>query len=189
MSVYPTYTDNELFHLIQSDDKLAFTELYNRYWEKLLYIAGIKLRDLAIAEELVQDVFFDIWNRRAVIQLTGEIRAYLAVSMKYKVINAQAKIKRAQAWQEYAGKQLPAADCATEHWLNFEELKDRLAALVAALPERCQITYRLSREAGLSHKEIAGELQITEKAVERNLTRALKTLRTGLQNFLALIFL
>src|SRR5690606_7791295 len=130
MSVYPTYSDNELFHLIRSDDKQAFTELYNRYWEKLLFIAGIKLRDLAIAEELVQDVFFDIWNRRKVIQLTGEIKAYLAVSMKYKVINVQAKIKRGQAWQEYANKQLPAAASTTEHWLNFEELKDRLAVLV-----------------------------------------------------------
>jgi RNA polymerase sigma-70 factor (family 1) len=182
-SALHSYTDQELFHLLAQSDESAFTELYNRYWEKLLFIAGIKLRDLAIAEELVQDIFFDLWQRRSQLQLSGEPSHYLAVCMKNKVINVQAKRKRALDYQAYSGKILPQADNSTEHWLHFEELKDKLASLVAGLPERCRITYQLSREAGLSQKQIARQLKVSEKAVEGNLSRALKALRIGLAHF------
>jgi RNA polymerase sigma-70 factor (ECF subfamily) len=183
-----TYTDQELFRLLRQNDEAAFTELYNRYWEKLLFIAGIKLRDLAIAEELVQDIFFDLWQRRSQLELTGEPSHYLAVCMKHKVINAQAKRKRALDYQAYSGKLSAREDNSTEHWLSFEELKDKLASLVARLPEKCRITYQLSREAGLSQKQIARKLQVSEKAVEGNLSRALKALRIGLSHFHSLIF-
>lgn len=175
-----SYTDQALLCLLQQGDEKAFTELYNRYWEKLLFIAGIKLRDLSIAEELVQDIFFDLWQRREKLVLAGELSHYLAVCMKHKVINVQAKRKRAMDYQAYAGKRMEMADNSTEHWLGFEELKGKLATLVAGLPERCRITYQMSRELGLSQKEIARTLQVSEKAVEGNLSRALKVLRTGL---------
>jgi RNA polymerase sigma-70 factor (family 1) len=165
---------------MKQDDEGAFTELYNRYWERLLFIAGIKLRDLAIAEELVQDIFFDLWQRRDRLELSGELSHYLAVCMKHKVINAQAKRKRALDYAQFATGRQEQTGENTEHWLRFEELKDQLARLVAGLPERCRITYQLSREYGLSQKEIALHLHVSEKAVEGNLSRALKALRLGL---------
>jgi len=175
-----SYTDLELVRLLKQDDESAFTELYNRYWEKLLFIAGIKLRDLAIAEELVQDIFCDLWQRRDRLELSGELSHYLAVSMKHKVINVQAKRKRALDYEQFAVGRPEYTGENTEHWLRFEELKGQLALLVAGLPERCRITYQLSREYGLSQKEIARHLRVTEKAVEGNLSRALKALRLGL---------
>jgi RNA polymerase sigma-70 factor (ECF subfamily) len=105
---------------------------------------------------------------------------YLAVAMKYRVINYQARQRRAREYRLYAEKNLPSTDNSTQEWLRFEELKDRLEKLVAALPERCQLTYRMSREQGLTQKEIAREMGISEKAVERNMGRAIKTLKTGL---------
>lgn len=176
---------------MRQDDEDAFTELYNRYWERLLFIAGVKLRDLAIAEELVQDIFFDLWQRRDRFELFGELNHYLAVCMKHKVINVQAKRKRAQDYALFAASRLEQAGQDTEHWLRFEELKDQLSRLVAGLPERCRITYQLSREQGLSQKEIAHRLHVSEKAVEGNLSRALKALRAGLSHlhtFIALLF-
>ena len=178
-----SHTDKELFCLLRQGDEGAFTEIYNRYWEKLLFIAGIKLRDLAIAEELVQDIFFDLWQRRYQLEISGEPSHYLAVCMKHKVINAQAKRKRALDYQAWSGKLPVQTDNSTEHWLSFEELKNKLASLVAGLPEKCRITYQLSREAGLSQKQIARKLQVSEKAVEGNLSRALKALRSGLSHF------
>lgn len=185
---YQSYNDAELLPLlIQGDDK-AFTEIYNRYWDKLLYIAGIKCRSVALAEEIVQDIFLDLWNRRATLQIYGELEAYLAVSVKYRVINTQARLKRALEYQQFAAGHQPLHDNSTEEWLSFHELKDRLSALIAGMPEKCRITYQLSREQGLSHKEVARHLQVTEKAVEANLSRALKLLKTSLRNFLSFLF-
>jgi RNA polymerase sigma-70 factor (ECF subfamily) len=77
-------------------------------------------------------------------------------------------------------------DYTTENQLNFEELKDRLAKHVAELPEKCRIVFQLSREEGLSQKEIALRTGISEKTVEGHISRALQALRTNLQNFFTL---
>jgi RNA polymerase sigma-70 factor (family 1) len=174
------YNDEALFQMMKQDDEAAFTELYNRYWKRLLFVAGVKLRDLAIAEELVQDIFLDLWNRREQMELSGKLGHYLAVCMKHRVIDAQARRKRAEDYARFAADKPETVGDTPEHWLRFEELRDELARLVAGLPERCRITYQLSREEGLTQKEIAHRLQVTQKAVEGNLTRALKALRTGL---------
>jgi len=179
MRNYVVYPDARLVFLLGTGDEKAFTELYNRYWERLLFIAGLKLKDLSIAEELVQDIFLDLWNRRTSLDIKGEVGAYLAVSMKYKVINAQVKLKRAEEYKLIMARDLSEEDHSTEQFLQFDELRQRLAALVNELPEKCRITYQLSKEHNLSHKEIATRLLVSEKAVEANLARAMKSLRKG----------
>jgi RNA polymerase sigma-70 factor (ECF subfamily) len=161
----------------------AFTEVYNRYWDKLLFVAAIKLRDIAMAEEIVQDVFLDLWKRRKQISITGSLEAYLSVAVKYRIINAHAKIKREQDF-------LASRADATLHiepWLDEKELQKNYQLLVSQLPEKCRITYRLSREEGLSLKEIAGKMAVSQKTVEANLTRSLKLLRLGLKKILSLL--
>lgn len=174
---YDCQSDTLLLELLKKGDDKAFTAMYNRYWDRLLFIAGIKFRDLAIAEEMVQDVFLDLWKRREELDITTGLEPYLAVSIKYKVINAQAKLKRAMEYQQYAVHHTPIQGDDTEEWLRFKELKHKLSRLVSALPEKCRITYQLSREEGLSQNEIAARLNVSKKAVEANLSRALKSLR------------
>jgi len=171
------HSDILLLQLLKKGDDKAFTSIYNKYWEKLLFIAGIRFHDLAMAEEMVQDVFLDLWRRREALEVVGNLEHYLAVSMKYKVINAQAKLKRSREYQRYAQQNITQQHNNTEDWLSFQDLKSRLEKHVSALPEKCRITYQLSREEGLSQKEIAARLQVSEKAVEANLSRAVKTLR------------
>lgn len=184
MNDFPHSSDEELVGLLRTGDEKAFTELYDRYWKKLFTVAANKMEDLYVAEELVQDIFSDLWVRKETIQLTGNIGSYLAVAMKYRVINYQVRQKRGREYQQYSLKNLPTVDDSTREWLQFEELRQRLEILVNDLPERCRLTFRLSREQGLTQREIAHELGVSEKAVERNITRALKTLRTGLGDVL-----
>jgi len=188
MKFYENYNDALLLALLKKSDDLAFTTIYNRYWNRLLFVAGVKFRDLAIAEEMVQDVFLDLWNRRSELDVTGSLEAYLAVSMKYKVINAQAKLKRALDFKLYAAEHQSVQDNSTVDWLNFHELQEKLTQLVASLPEKCRITYQLSREQGLSQKEIAYQLHVSEKAVEANLSRAVKSLRRAVASILSSLF-
>lgn len=152
-------------------------------------VAANQLEDLATAQELVQDIWLDVWNRRESIQLTSEITAYLAVAVKYRVINEQARRKRDRDFQKHAALHLPFADDITQQQLRFDELKNQLAKLVNDLPERCRITYQLSREQGLNNREIAQVMKISEKAVERNLTRALRSIREGLTGLFKVIVL
>lgn len=182
--VYSSYSDDCLLELMSGGDDEAFTEIYNRYWERLLYVAGIKCRNLGIAEEIVQDIFLDLWNRRASLNITSNLEGYLATSVKYRVINAQVKMKNGLDYKRHATETLSGQENTTEHQLNFQELQSQLEKLVGQLPEKCRITYTL-KEDGLSQKEIAAHLHISEKGVEANLARAMKSLRVSLRQFLS----
>ncbi len=180
---YNILSDKELTTLLQAGDEHAFTEIYNRYWQRLFAIAANKLKELNEAEEIVQDIFVSLWKRRDELGKIETLSPYLAVSVKYRVIKHLAKRHSQQKYTDYS-QYLSVADDSTEQWLEFEELRSRLAMFVADLPEKCRLVYRLSRESGFSQKRIAAELGISEKTVEAHLGKALKTLRARLSSFL-----
>ncbi|HVK47360.1 MAG TPA: sigma-70 family RNA polymerase sigma factor [Pseudobacter sp.] len=183
MVSYSTYHDSDLLTSLRDGDHLAFSELYNRYWERMLYVAAAKTSSIAIAEEIVQDIFLDLWERRASLNITGTLESYLAVAVKYRVINAQAKKKREEAYRQSAILQQMHIDNSTQEQIDHEELKKRLARQISLLPDKCRLTYQLRKDEGLSQKEVAAKLRISEKAVEANITRALKALRSVFRIF------
>lgn len=181
--------DDTLVKLLQKGNDAAFTEIYHRYWNRLFSVAANKLNyDLKLAEELVQDIFLDLWHRREALDIRSSLSLYLAAAMKYKIIDARLKKKRMAAYAENLAAQAAPGDTSTEKQISFDELRHELSALVSSLPEKCQLVYKLSREAGYSQKEIAHHLSISEKTVESHLARAVKTLRLGLKNFLTHIW-
>ena len=182
-----TGCEKDLLRCLQAGQEAAFTEIYNRYWKKLFYVAAQKLQNLSEAEEVVQDIFLDLWKRREALQITTCLEAYLAVCVKYKVINILARKSRQQRYQLQASQQ-PLSDHSTIQVLQLQELKEQLVNETAKLPEKCQLVFRLSREGGFSHKQIASRLGISEKTVESHLSKALRTLRTSLSCFLASLF-
>lgn len=184
MRDYSILNDKELTDFLQAGDEHAFTEIYNRYWTRLFSIAANKIRDLDEAEEIVQDIFISLWRRKNELGLIGTLNSYLAVSVKYRVIKILDKRNSQQKYANYSRQTASITDDSTQQWLEFEELRTRLAAFVADLPEKCRLVYQLSRESGYSQKKIAMEMGISEKTVEAHLGKALKTLRTRLSNFL-----
>jgi RNA polymerase sigma-70 factor (family 1) len=182
-------SDQELIDRIKVDDGDAFTEIYTRYWKVLLSVAANKIKDLEEAEEIVQDIFVQLWKRRHELVLTGALSNYLAVSVKYRVIKVLAKRQSRQKYMDYQSGQELLLDNSTQEWLDFEELKLHLSKLVARLPEKCKLVYQMSKESYYSQKQIAEELNISEKTVEAHLAKAAKTLRAGLTQFLTLTIL
>lgn len=183
------YPDAELAALLRDNDEEAFTEIYNRYWKRLLTVAVNKTGSLEEAEEIVQDIFVSLWERRGRLELTTSLENYLAVSVKYRVIKAFAKKGREQKYLRHGLETADLADGATQEWLDFEELRAQLSTLVSRLPRKCRLVYRLSREAGYSQKQVAKEMGISEKTVEAHLGKALKLIRSGLHHFLSAMFL
>jgi RNA polymerase sigma-70 factor (family 1) len=179
MQSYQTYSDRALLSLLKTGDEQAFTEIYNRYWEKLFYKAGKKLNDLPGAENIVQDIFLNIWQRRNKLEVKGDLNHYLAVALKYRIINYQNRHAKKTIYQTHLSIEDTTADRTTEEWLAYTELNRRMANLVANLPEKCQLAFRL-REEGLSQQQIADKMGISENTVDTHISRALKSLRNGL---------
>ena len=182
-----TLTDNDLYLLLAQDNEEAFTILYHRYWKRMLYKAVIKLQSNTDAEEVVQDAFTDIWKGRHRIKIKYSFHTYIAAIIRYKVMAKIASNKREIADYVEDVYNLHVEDNATVQWLGFNELRDEIEKSVKALPEKCQLVFRMSREGDMSDKEIAQDLNISRKTVEAHISRALKLLRVSINQFLVIL--
>jgi len=180
LTLIKPYTDQQLLDLIRTDDRGAFTELYNRYWDKTYAVALHRLDDEHEAEEVVQEVFLSIWQRRATLQLTHTVATYLAVAVKYKVINHLAKQYRRQLQHDELTMTSPIVADSTADWLYEKELRQLLEKTISQLPEKCRIVFLLSRDENKTYAEIAAELNISQKTVEAHMSKALRELRETL---------
>ncbi|GAA3932700.1 RNA polymerase sigma-70 factor [Chitinophaga oryziterrae] len=180
-------SDEELLQRLQLDrDAAAFTSLYERYWEKLVTLAYIRLQSTMDAQEVVQEVFLDIWKRSDNIHIRHSFHTYISAALKYKIITLLARRKTEADRQSMLNQS--ETDTSTEQWLSYHQLRDELENTVRALPEKCQLVFRLSRENGLSEKQIAATLNISLKTVEAHMSRALRSLRTSLRHLYFFFF-
>jgi RNA polymerase sigma-70 factor (family 1) len=180
------YADDKLVLLLQAGDADAFTELYVRYWKLLFYIAAKRLRNYAEAEEAVQNIYTDLWTRRKTRHIHTSIKYYLATAVQYQVMNFLSK-KNKQASLEFSENERSTENA--DQMLSLHELQQQVEGIVNGLPEKCRLVYQLSRVQGLTNKDIARQLGISDKTVENQLTKALARIRAGLGDLRLLLVL
>ena len=181
MAVFSSLPDDELVLLLKGGSEPALTALYLRYWDRLLTVATNRLDNHEEAEECVQDVFFRLWQRREDLQLSHSLVTYLAVAVKYRVINAMDKLYRLRnRWESSYADLAKYEVFSAEDYLLEKELKEQIAGSINKLPEKCRIVFKLSREQGLTYKQIAADLDISEKTVEAHISKAMKDIRGNL---------
>lgn len=179
MDIYAKHTDETLFSLMQENDEKAFTELYDRYWLRLLTRANFLLNSQEDAEETVHDIFVCLWRKRKTLHILHSFHTYISAMLHYDCLKVLAKRKRLRA-KELVGVAAEKVDISTEQWLAFGELREEMEAVISKLPDRCQLIFRLSREQFLSDKEIARKLDLSVNTVRTQMHRALQRLRTSL---------
>lgn len=179
MTVYTSIGDLGLLELMARGREEAFTELYKRYWKKMLLLAWNHTSDKAHAEDIVHEVFLSLWERRneAYIQ---NVPAYLATCIKFSIFkHYQREYRRAHLAKDNYKYDTITDD---EEQLDALFLKEYINGIIEQLPEKCRLTFQYSRFEGLTNAEIALRMDISEKGVEANLTRALKVIRNNLKN-------
>ncbi len=177
-------TDSELLELFTTGNDAAFTEIYNRYWKKLIALGYSYTKDKFAAEEIVQEVFVSLWNRRGVVKI-DTLSSYLATAIKFSVFKSiYTKNRREKLLEHMPGS--PLAELP-EDLFHAKFLEEYVNGLVEQLPEKCRLVYQYSRQKGLSPQEIADEMNIAKKTVEAHLTKALKMLRLNLKEMMVLL--
>lgn len=188
MANWGSKTDGELISLLKDSDQAAYTEIYDRY-HGLLFIYACKItRDEAEAEDIVQEVFFYLWDKRYTITFQTSLSSYLYTAVRYKFFNLLDRKKvrddHATSLQNFMDNEPVQAD----HVVRERELALLIEKEIALLPSKMREVFELSRKGQLSHKEIAIKLNISEKTVKNQVNNALKELRTKLGVLFFLFF-
>jgi len=158
----------------------GFEKIYCLYWEKLLAICFNLTRDRALAEGMVQDIFKSLWERRASMRIEKSIEHYLVRSAKVRVLEHFRNQAIRRKHVEYMLYDYAGAVNSTEEEVDLSLLKEELNKWVELLPPQCRHVFKMSREEGMSNKEIAENLGITVRAVEYHINRAVGFLKEKL---------
>lgn len=172
-----------MLDLLRLDDSQAFRTLYDRYWDRLLMQALMKLKSPEDAEEVVQEVFLNLWKRRSSVVLKYTFHTYIASAVKYEVLFRLSRRKKKSHVNIDVIEGYSESGLRTDHNLEYESLRLQIEETVQSLPEKCRIVFRLSREAGLTAHQIAKKMDISRKTVEAHIGKALKMLRDSLQHY------
>lgn len=189
MTSYTALSDQELAALLRDGNQAAFKVIYQRYWEKLLAVAARRLNDQEEGEEALQDIFLNLWKRREGFILRVSFDHYFSVALKFEVINRLGKRVKENTRNLAYADQLSREDSRVFEKLDFDLLQKQLEDTICSLPEKCQLVFRMSREQELTNKEIASKLGVSEKAVEKHKTNALKVLRARFGHHLQVILI
>ncbi|MDX2302422.1 MAG: RNA polymerase sigma-70 factor [Microscillaceae bacterium] len=177
---YTEYRDEEILPIIAQDNSKAFEHIFKKYYSELTRFSLKFIREESLAEEIVQEVFIKIWEKRKDIQLHTNLKSYLYTSVKNTTLNLL-KSKFVQISVAEPNERDHQTSQNSEDELTGKELDQVLKKAVLGLPDKCRIIFTMSRQAGMSYKEIATELGISLKTVEAQMGIALKKLKLYLE--------
>lgn len=163
----------ELWSRIKKSDQAAFNNLYDLYWKQLIKKAYNVVREEKAAQDVVQEVFIDLWERREHL-VVNNFAAFINTAVKYKSLS-YLKGKNLKVVHLEVLSKLPELYYEVDNQAN--ELKEEVDQAVSQLPDGCRNIFELSREKQLSNQEIADRLKISKRTVETQISKALKFLR------------
>ncbi|WP_211999669.1 RNA polymerase sigma-70 factor [Chitinophaga sp. HK235] len=163
---------------IHAKNRQAFTFIYERHFQELAMAAFRYVKDAGIAQELVQEVFIRIWEQPSLLDENGALRAYLYKAVINHAINYLKREKNIARHHSLIAESL--TDSYLHNLQEEQELKLRIYQEIEKLPKQCAKVFKMSRFDGLKYREIAEQLQISEKTVENHIINALRILRENL---------
>jgi len=175
----PDYNKDSILQHLKAGDEKAIDWLFREYYASMCRSAYRILPDEHLIEDLVQDVFYEIWKKRKTLKINTSIAAYLRTATRNKTLNyirdQKIDFRNAPPKEELKSKSTP-----TVQKLMAKDLQQEIDAAIDSLPERCRLIFVLSRFEEMSYQEIADQLEISIKTVEHQIGKALRSLREAL---------
>lgn len=173
---------SELLANISNGNESAFQELYYRYYDRLYAFARVYVRSAAQAEDVVSDVFFNLWNGRHTLPAIAFFETYLYKAVKNGCLNAlkSSYHRRVSLTSEQVDLEVYIEDARPDTTAMYNELSNALEAAIASLPDRCKLIFKMVKEDGLRYKQVAEILDISPRTVETQVAIAIKKIEQTL---------
>ncbi|SFD35006.1 RNA polymerase sigma factor [Algibacter pectinivorans] len=187
MPIYKKYPDKLLLDLLKEDDQQAYTVIFNRYCKLLINHAYKILQNQDEANDIVQEVFLAIWNKRNELNIKGSLSSYLYKATKNRILNhiAHEKVvsRYAESISNFTENNYAFADANQRE----EELSLMIAKEIESLPDKMREIFVLRKIDHFSYDEIANQLNISDKTAKQQVYNALKKIRAKINPFLIVL--
>ena len=178
--------DKTTIEALRQGDRQVFDALFRAYYEPLCnYACSMTDGDMDEAEDIVQDRFFKLWEKRLDFDITYSVKSYLYKMVHNACLNRIRNEKTRTKYKEYN-----ATFLASNPVLQVDttsEVEQNINKAIAALPEQCRHVFQLNRFEDLKYREIAEQLGISIKTVENHIGKALRLLRVKLVDYIAFL--
>ncbi|MNJ98082.1 ECF RNA polymerase sigma factor SigW [compost metagenome] len=181
------YQNNDPITLIRKGSEAAFEKVFKLYFKNLHAYAYTFIKDDIMSEEIVQNVFFRIWEKRDILQIDDSLKAYLYRSVHNESLNYIKHQKVKSSFQVHYSNQMESSYSDVSDEIVAAELETKIQLAINELPQQCRIIFQLSRFEQLKYQQIADQLNISVKTVENQMGKALKVLRLKLVDYLPLL--
>jgi RNA polymerase sigma-70 factor (ECF subfamily) len=172
--------DTEIIGRIRKGDVGQFELLFRSSYVSLVRYAKTLIKDHDTAEEIVQDLFFRLWQDKEKLNIESSLNGYLFRSVHNKCLHYIEHNRVVERHAEDILNRQAEIQESPSDILNYKELQEKVARILERLPERCGKIFTMSRFEGLKYNEIAEKLSVSVKTVEANMGRALKEFRKEL---------
>lgn len=177
---------DEILSRFQRGDETVLKEIFDRYYLQVCGAIHRFIKDRSTVEDLAQDVFIRLWEKRAQINITSSIPAYLRRMAINEALGYLRKSKRFQE-EELSQDISGGLNASAEDQYMHGELQNHVTQAIDTLPPKCRTVFQLSRFEDLTYREIAEKMGISIKTVENQMGKALKILRKQLRSYLNIL--
>ena len=175
-------SDQDLLQQLMSGSHEAFSIIYQRYWKKVFVFAYDRLKDAKQSQDIVQDIFVSLWERKTALQVAN-LNAYLYASVRYNILRL-IDTQQAEATFFNSLKHLSIEASSADDQVISAELLDAYRALVDKMPRQRKKIFQLRHEENLKTKDIAAALNISQKTVQNQLLHSYQEIRSLLTRVL-----
>ncbi len=174
----------ELFEKISKGDSISFRQFYDLYSKKVYHFSYYFIKSEEICQEIVSDVFINIWINKEKLPEVKNIEAYLYIITRNKAYNYLNKEENSpESISEISGEYHTDSN-NPEEILSVKELETIIQYSINKLPERCRIIFEMSRNEELTHRQIADILSISENTVHAQIVTALRKLHNSIKKII-----
>jgi RNA polymerase sigma-70 factor (family 1) len=183
------YSDSTVITLLKEGSEKVFEKVFKDHFKSLHAYAYTFLRDDELAEEVVQNVFCRIWEKREQLKTDGSLKAYLYRAVHNESLNYLKHQKVKANFEVYYTGQMEQQEGQSAEKVMTTELERHIREAINELPQQCRTIFQLSRFEQLKYQQIADQMGLSVKTIENQMGKALKLMRLKLAEFLTLLLL
>jgi len=182
------YSDSTVITLLKQGSEKVFEKVFKDHFKSLHSYAYTFLKDDELAEEVVQNVFCRIWEKREQLKTDGSIKAYLYRAVHNECLNYLKHQKVKASFQVYYAREMEQSEDNLSKKVIANELEKQIHKAMSELPQQCRIIFQMSRFEQLKYQQIADQMGLSIRTIENQMGKALKLMRIKLAEFLTLLF-